>query len=333
LPLRLAGFIEGDVVATYLVTGAAGFIGSNLVERFLADGHEVRGLDNFLTGKQENIDAAVPEDAASRFKMYRGDIRDADMAKDAMAGVDVVFHQAALPSVQRSVEDPLQSHDVNINGTLNLLMAARDAGVRRLVYAASSSAYGDSPSLPKVESMLTDPLSPYAVTKLVGEQYARVFAGIFGLETVCLRYFNVFGPRQDPASHYAAVIPKFITALLAGDQPTVYGDGEQSRDFSYIDNVVNANLLAADADGASGRVLNVACGERFTLNELLAMLGELMGVEVRANYEPARTGDVKHSLADITEARQVLNYEPAVDFRQGVELTVGYFKQKKVDVS
>lgn len=315
-------------MATYLVTGAAGFIGSNLVERLLKDGHAVRGLDNFVTGREGNIESAVEASAQSRFQLIRGDIRDLDAVRRAMDGVDFVLHEAALPSVQRSVDDPILSNDVNVNGTLNLLVAARDAGVERFVYAASSSAYGDSPTLPKVESMPDNPKSPYAISKLVGEQYCRVFHSIYGLETVCLRYFNVFGPRQDPSSHYAAVIPKFMTALLAGRPPTVFGDGEQSRDFTFIDNVVQANFKACVAKNAAGGVFNVACGERFTLNELLDVLRELIGSTLEATYEPMRQGDVRDSLADIGRARSILGYEPEVTFRDGVERTLSFFKER-----
>lgn len=315
-------------MATYLVTGAAGFIGSNLVEHLLSAGHTVRGLDNFVTGREGNIEAAVGESARSRFRLIRGDIRDLEAVREALDGVEYVLHEAALPSVQRSVDDPILSNDINVNGTLTLLVAARDAGVKRFVYAASSSAYGDSPTLPKVESMPDNPKSPYAISKLVGEQYCRVFHSIFGLETVCLRYFNVFGPRQDPTSHYAAVIPKFMTALLNGSAPTVFGDGEQSRDFTYIDNVVQANLRACEASGAAGEVFNVACGERFTLNELLDVLRELIGTTTQATYEPVRKGDVRDSLADIGRAKEILGYSPSVRFEEGVERTLSFFKER-----
>jgi len=309
------------------VTGAAGFIGSNLVERLLADGHMVRGLDNFFTGKRENIDAAVGESGAERFELFTGDIRSSEVTEAAMQGVDYVLHEAAIPSVQRSVDDPIASNDVNICGILNLLVAARDAGVKRFVYAASSSAYGDSPTLPKVETMPTKPLSPYAITKLVGEQYCRVFHEIYGLETVALRYFNVFGKRQDPTSHYSAVIPKFISALLENRPPTIHGDGEQSRDFTFIDNVVNANLLACKASDAPGKVFNIACGERFTLNQLLEILADLVGSGVDAVHEDPRQGDVRHSLADITLAKDVLGFNPSIGFKDGLERTLEFFKE------
>jgi nucleoside-diphosphate-sugar epimerase len=314
-------------VATYLVTGAAGFIGSNLVERLLIEGHAVRGLDNFLTGREENVRAAAGSARAGAFELITGDIRDPDMCARAVAGVDFVLHEAALPSVQRSVDDPVLSHDVNASGTLALLMAARDAKVKRFVYAASSSAYGDSPVLPKSETMTPSPRSPYAVAKLIGEHYCRVFSEVFGLRTISLRYFNVFGPRQDPTSHYAAVIPKFVTALLSGGRPVVYGDGEQSRDFTYIDNIVEANLRACRVDGVSGGVYNIACGERFSLNELLRVLCGVIGVETSADYQAPRPGDVRHSLADIELARRELGYEPTVGFREGLLRTVKHFKE------
>jgi len=313
-------------VATYLVTGAAGFIGSNLVEKLLARGERVRGVDNFLTGKPANLAAAI-SGHEGLFQFLEGDINDPAIARRAAEGVDFVLHQAALPSVPRSVDDPLTSNHVNVTGTLAMLVAARDAKVKRFVYAASSSAYGNSPSLPKVETMTPNPLSPYAVMKLVGEQYCRVFHEIYGLETVSLRYFNVFGPRQDPHSQYAAVIPRFLDALFAGRAPRVFGDGEQSRDFTFIDNVVSANLLACSAERAAGQVMNIACGARYTLNELLATLGELTGRNVPAEYDRDRTGDVKHSLADISRARELLGYQPLVDFREGLSRTVGYFKE------
>jgi nucleoside-diphosphate-sugar epimerase len=308
-----------------LVTGAAGFIGSNLVQQLLARGERVRGIDNFLTGKRANLTAAAGT-PGSRFEFFEGDICKIDDARRAVDGVDFVLHQAALPSVPRSVDDPLASNHVNVNGTLTMLVAARDAKVKRFVYAASSSAYGNSPSLPKVETMTPNPLSPYAVMKLVGEYYCRVFHEIYGLPAVSLRYFNVFGPRQDPHSQYAAVIPRFIDSLLRGTEPRVFGDGEQSRDFTYIENVVNANLLACSSDKAVGQVINVACGERYTLNDLLSHLMELTGRDVKAVYDHNRAGDVKHSMADIGKARSLLGYEPVVSFREGLRHTVDFFK-------
>lgn len=314
-------------MATYLVTGAAGFIGSNLVEALLARGERVRGIDNFLTGKRENLDAAIGAGTPDQVTFDEVDIRNLDDVRAAMEGVDYVLHQAALPSVPRSVDDPIASNDVNVTGTLNVLVAARDAGIKRVVYAASSSAYGDNPTLPKVETMAVNPKSPYAVNKLVGEYYCKVFHGIYGLETVGLRYFNVFGPRQDPRSQYAAVIPRFITALLAGTSPTVYGDGEQSRDFTYIENVVEANLRACSAPQAPGSVVNIACGERYTLNQVLDILRHLIGADVAATYDENRRGDVKHSLADIGAARELLGYDPVVSFEEGLRRTLAYFKE------
>ncbi|HIE53210.1 MAG TPA: SDR family oxidoreductase, partial [Armatimonadetes bacterium] len=305
----------------YLVTGGAGFIGSHLVEELVRRGEQVRVVDNLSTGRAENL-APWRED----IEFLEGDLSDPAVAQRAVEGVDYVLHQAALPSVPRSVEDPRASHEANVTGTLNLLLAARDAGVKRVVYAGSSSAYGDTPTLPKHEAMPPAPLSPYAASKLAGEYYCRVFHKVYGLETVVLRYFNIFGPRQDPTSQYAAVIPKFITALLRGDLPTIYGDGEQSRDFTYVRNVVEANLLACTAPAAVGEVINVATGTRFTINELFARLRELCGCEVEPLYAPPRPGDVRHSQADIGKAERLLGYRPVVSFREGLKLTVDWFR-------
>ncbi len=309
-----------------LVTGGGGFIGSHLVTRLLSLGHEVRVIDNFSTGRKENL-----AEASDRIDLREGDLRDAGAVGEAMEGIDRVFHQAALASVARSVEDPLTTNAVNVEGTLNVLTAARDAGVGRVVYAASSSAYGDAPTLPKIETMPASPLSPYALQKYAGEQYCVMFTRLYGLDTVALRYFNVFGPRQDPSSFYSAVIPNFITRLGAGAQPTVHGDGEQSRDFTYIDNVVDANLLAADRHGASGQVINVACGARITLNALLDELREILGVDTPALHGPPRAGDVRHSLADIGKARRLLDYEPKIGMREGLERTVAFFHPVRRD--
>jgi UDP-glucose 4-epimerase len=301
-----------------LVTGGAGFIGSSIVRALLARGDAVRVLDNFSSGKRENL-AGLARDV----ELVEGDVRaEADLAR-ALAGVELVFHEAAIASVPRSLVDPVTNHDVNATATLKLLCAAKAAGVRRVVYAASS-AYGDEPTLPKLESMPPAPLSPYAVSKLAGELYCQIFATAYGLETVSLRYFNVFGPRQDPASEYAAVIPRFITAALAGQGVTIYGDGEQSRDFCFIDNCVAANLLAGAAPAArvSGRVLNVACGAATSLNELVETLGTILGAPIAVTYEPARVGDVKHSRADIAEARARLGYEATTSFVDGLRRTV-----------
>ncbi len=303
-----------------LVTGGGGFIGSHLVSRLLSEGHEVRVLDDFSTGRRENL-----ENCREAIELHEADIRDLDAVRKAVEGVARIYHQAALPSVIRSVEDPLTTNAVNVQGTLHVLIAARDAGVGRVVYAASSSAYGDTPTLPKIETMPASPLSPYALQKYVAEQYCMLFTRLYGLETVVLRYFNVFGPRQDPTSHYSAVIPKFIARLGRGEAPTVYGDGEQSRDFTYVDNVVDANLLAAEIPEAVGEVINVACGRRMTLNQLLEELRAIMGVSASAVYESPRPGDVRHSQADIGKARRLLGFEPAVDIREGLRRTVAFF--------
>ena len=307
-----------------LVTGGAGFIGSNLTEALLKRGHLVRVLDNFSTGKRENL---VFDKAFPSLEIIEGDIRDLSICQRAMKDIEYVFHQAALPSVQRSVEDPLTSNSVNVGGTLNVLLAARDAGVRRLIYASSSSVYGDTPTLPKVEEMLPIPLSPYALQKYIGEQYGRLFFKLYGLETVSLRYFNVFGPKQDPNSIYSAVIPKFIDALLEGRSPIVFGDGEQSRDFTYIDNVVQANLLAMSAAYLNGEAINIACGKKTSLNQLLNFLKEIVGSKVSPSYEEPRKGDVRHSLADIQKGKKILNYEPEVEIEVGLKKTVDYFQR------
>jgi nucleoside-diphosphate-sugar epimerase len=300
-----------------LVTGGAGFIGSHLARRLVADGHEVRVLDNFSTGNRDNL--APLGDAV---EIVEGDMQSYERVHNAVRDCEVVFHQAALPSVPRSIQDPLTSNAVNVIGTLNLLLASRDSGVRRVVFASSSSTYGADKTLPKREDLPSQPISPYAVAKLAGEGYCRSFSQVYALETVSIRYFNVFGPRQDPLSQYAAVIPKFITALLDGTPPVVFGDGEQSRDFTYIDNVVEANLLAASAEGVSGQTFNVACGERISLNRLLDDLREILGVDLEARYLDPRPGDVMHSLADISKARELLGYEPAIDFSEGLRRTV-----------
>jgi UDP-N-acetylglucosamine/UDP-N-acetyl-alpha-D-glucosaminouronate 4-epimerase len=308
---------------TYLVTGGAGFIGSHIAERLVRDGHRVRLLDDFSSGKEANLGSIL--DAV---EIVRGDIRDARLVNEAAKGVDIVFHEAALGSVPRSVADPISTHEVNITGTLNVLLAARDAGVKRVVHASSSSVYGETPILPKHEEMTPQPLSPYALSKLVGEQYGKVFKQVYGFEVVTLRYFNIFGPRQDLESQYAAVIPRFITALLTGKSPVVYGDGLQSRDFTYVDNVVDANLLASEAEGAAGQAFNVACGGRYTLNELLTRLREMIGSEIRATYEPVRTGDVRDSQASIEAAERVLGYRVSVGFEEGLRRTVEWYRQQ-----
>ena len=307
-------------MANYLVTGGAGFIGSNIVRKLLELRHQVRVLDNFLTGKRENL-----ADIRVDIDLFEGDLRNFETVRQAAQGVEYILHLGALPSVPRSVADPLLSHDINITGTLHVLEAARQQGVKRVVFSSSSSIYGDTPTLPKREDMPLNPLSPYAAHKAAGELYCRVYQNMFRVETVCLRYFNVFGLRQDPASQYAAVIPRFITALRSGWQPTIYGDGEQSRDFTYIDNVVAANIAASTAPDAAGEVINIACGERVTINELARRIGALLGKEAAPQYLPARAGDVKHSLADISKARRLLNYADTVNLDTGLRRTVEWF--------
>jgi nucleoside-diphosphate-sugar epimerase len=302
-----------------LVTGGGGFLGSHLVERLLAEGHRVRVLDNFATGRRENLLHILDE-----IELIEGDIQSYERVHNAVRGCELVFHLAALPSVPRSVQDPLTSNASNVIGTLNVLLAARDEEVRRVVFASSSSIYGANRELPKREDMPAFPIAPYAVAKQAAEGYCRAFFEVYGLETVALRYFNVFGPRQDPLSQYAAVIPRFITAFLNGRPPVVYGDGEQSRDFTYIDNAVQATVLAAAATGVAGEVFNVACGERITLNQLLEELRRLTGRGIKATYEEPRPGDVPHSLADISRARERLGYAPAVDARTGLARTLEY---------
>jgi UDP-glucose 4-epimerase len=310
-----------------LVTGGAGFIGSNLTEALLKQGHWVWVLDNFSTGKRENL---VFDKEYPSLEIIDGDIRDLAICRKVMKDIEVVFHQAALPSVQRSVEDPLISNSVNVEGTLNILLSSRDTGVKRLIYASSSSIYGDTPTLPKQEEMPPNPLSPYALQKYIGEHYCRLFFQLYGLETVSLRYFNVFGPKQDPNSIYSAVIPRFIDALLEGHPPIVFGDGEQSRDFTYIDNVIQANLLAMHVDRLNGEPINIACGKRTSLNQLLAILYDIFGTKVSPIYQEPRKGDVRHSLADIRKGKQILNYEPNVGIEAGLKKTVEYFKEQRM---
>jgi len=306
----------------FLVTGGAGFIGSNICKRLVAEGCFVRVVDNLLTGKRSNLAQVM-----DKIEFVEADMGDPEVARAVVKGIDVVLHEGALPSVPRSVDEPDLTHRHCIDATFTMLMAARDARVKRFVYAASSSAYGDTPTLPKVETMRPDPLSPYAVGKLVGEYYLSVFAKVFGIETVSLRYFNVFGPQQDPASQYAAAIPAFVTAILKDKPPTIYGDGEQSRDFTYIDNIVHANLLAARAKKTAGEVINVACGEAVTVNEIIGMINRLLGKDVKPIYVPARAGDVKHSLADITAARELIGFEPVILFREGLEKSIDWYRR------
>jgi nucleoside-diphosphate-sugar epimerase len=312
-------------MSLYLITGIGGFIGSSLARALLDHGEQVRGVDNFSTGKRENI-----AEILDRIDFREADLLDIDAMHKACAGADFVLHQAAIPSVPKSVLDPLGSNRANIDGTVNLLVAARDAKVKRVVYAASSSAYGDTPTLPKHEEMKPDPISPYAVAKLAGEHYMVSFYRCYGLETVCLRYFNVFGPRQDPSSPYSGVLAKFITLMLRAEQPTIFGDGEQSRDFTYIDNVVHANLLActALADQVAGRMFNIATGDRITLNETFKALQRLTGFSGQPVYGPERGGDIKHSLADISKAEAEFGYRVTVEFEEGLRRTVDWYRGK-----
>jgi UDP-glucose 4-epimerase len=300
-----------------LVTGGGGFIGSNLVRRLLERGDDVRILDNFATGNRRNLDGIEDE-----IELVEGELRSYERVHNATRGVEVVFHQGALPSVPRSVHDPLTSAAVNVEGTLNVLLAARDEQVRRVVFASSSSIYGNSGTLPRQETQSPDPLSPYAVSKLAAEKFCTSFSRVYEIETVCLRYFNVFGPRQDPTSQYAAVVPRFIAAIAAGDAVPIHGDGEQSRDFTFVDNIIEANLIASEAEGVNGRALNVATGRSVSVNELADRIGEAVGKPVEKQYLPTRAGDVRDSWADISEAKRLLGFEPHIDLEQGLRLTV-----------
>ncbi len=305
----------------FLVTGGAGFIGSNIAAKLVSQECFVRVIDNLLTGKKSNL-AAVSD----KIEFIEADMGDEAAAREAMKDIDVVLHQGALPSVPRSVDDPAATHKHCVDATFTLLLAARDAGVKRFVFAASSSAYGDTPTLPKVETMLPGPLSPYAAAKLVGEYYAKVFSDVFGLETISLRYFNIFGPNQDPTSQYAAAIPAFVTAIIKDQPPTIYGDGEQSRDFTYIDNVVEANLLAARAKQTAGQVINIACGRAVTVNEIIDMINTSLGKSIKPTYTDPRPGDVKHSLADVTAAKKLIGYKPIVQFEQGLKKAIRWYR-------
>ncbi len=313
-------------MATYLITGIAGFIGSSLARAVLAQGDKVRGIDNLATGKITNL-----TDILERIDFRQSDLLDAKATQAACEGVDFILHQAAIPSVPRSVRDPLESNRANVDGTVTLLVAAKDAKVKRVVYAASSSAYGDTPTLPKREDMTPNPISPYAVAKLASEHYMASFWRCYGLETVALRYFNIFGPRQDPTSQYSGVLAKFITLMLKGEQPTIFGDGTQSRDFTYIDNAVSANLLASNAPTAdvAGKVFNVATGRRVDLNETFQALKKITGYHGDVKYGPERAGDVKHSLADLTRSQQHLGYQPTVAFEVGLQRTVDWYREAK----
>jgi len=313
-------------MALYLITGVAGFIGSSLARAVLAQGDQVRGIDNFSTGSRENI-----AEILNQIDFREADLLNIDAMHEACRGADYVFHEAAIPSVPKSVLDPLGSNRANVDGTVHLLIAARDAKVKRVVYAASSSAYGDTPTLPKHEGMPPNPISPYAVAKLTGEYYMKSFYRCYGLETVCLRYFNIFGPRQDPSSPYSGVLAKFITLMLKGEQPSIFGDGSQSRDFTYIDNVVSANLLAAKAptEQVAGQVFNVATGTRFDLNQTFQLLKNIVGYSGEVKYGAERAGDVKHSLADLSRTEKQLGYKPLVNFEEGLRRTVDWYRGQR----
>jgi UDP-glucose 4-epimerase len=306
----------------FLVTGGAGFIGSNICKKLVSDGCFVRIVDNLITGKKSNL-----KDFIDKIEFIEADMGDEEVARTAMKDIDVVVHQGALASVPRSVDDPAATHKHCVDATFTLLLAARDAGIKRFVYASSSSAYGDTPTLPKVETMLPQPLSPYAVGKLVGEYYCSVFYKVFDLETISLRYFNVFGPHQDPTSQYAAAIPAFVTAILKDTPPTVFGDGLQSRDFTYIDNVVEANLLAARAEHTAGDVVNIACAQAVTVNETIEIINAAVGKNIKPIYKDPRPGDVKHSLADISAAEKLIGFRPKVSFKQGLQLAIDWYRE------
>ena len=306
----------------FLVTGGAGFIGSSICKKLVSQRCFVRVVDNLLTGKKGNL-----ADIIDKVEFIQADMGDEDVARSAMKDIDFCLHQGALPSVPRSVDNPAATHQHCLNATFTLLLAARDAGVKRFVYASSSSAYGDTPTLPKIETMQPQPLSPYAAAKLAGEYYAKVFYEVFGLETISLRYFNVFGPHQDPTSQYAAAIPAFVTAILKDERPTVFGDGLQSRDFTYVDNVVEANLLAAKAKKTSGEVINIACGQAVTVNETIDTINGLAGKNIKPIYTDPGPGDVKHSLADITLAEKLIGFKPKVSFREGLQKAIGWYRE------
>lgn len=311
-------------MSTYLVTGGAGFIGSNIVYELVKQGERVKVIDNFVAGKKENLEGIL-----DRIELIEGDIRDLDLLRKITEGCDYVLHQAALRSVPKSMNDPVSYDEVNAKGTLNVLIASREAKVKRVVYASSSSIYGDSPHLPQREDQLPQPISPYAATKLAGEHYCRVFSKVFGLETVGLRYFNVFGPRQSLESEYAVVVPKFITCMLRNEQPPIHGDGKQTRDFTYIDNVIEANLKAATCDGISGEVFNIACGKNYSVLELVRYLNEILKKDIKPYFTAPRPGDARHTKADITKMKKLLELNPKIDFVEGLKKTVNWFKEQE----
>lgn len=305
------------------MTGGAGFIGSNIVEELVQRGEKVRVIDNFITGKKENLSSLL-----DKIELIEGDIRNIKTCRRTVDGVDFVLHQAALPSVPRSIENPALTSEININGTLNLLLASREAKVKKFVFASSSSVYGDDSNLPKKEGIEGNPLSPYALTKVTGEKYCLIFDRIYGLPTVCLRYFNIFGPRQDVFSQYAAAIPNFITKMLKGKRPIIFGDGEQSRDFTFVSNVVDANILAANAESVSGEVINIACGERTTVNTLAEKISIILDADIKPIYDKPRPGDIRHSFADITKANEMIKFEPLVTFSEGLGRTIEWVKER-----
>ncbi len=304
----------------YLVTGGAGFIGSNIIEALLQQRRWVRAIDNYSTGKKENIQPFL-----NKIEFIQGDLSNLKTARKAIKDIDIVFHQAAIPSVQRSIANPIDSNSANINGTLNILLESRNAKVKKFIYASSLSIYGNNVELPKKEIHPPDPISPYGLTKFAGERYCQLFYTLYRLPTVCIRYFNVFGPRQNPKSQYSAAIPKFITAMLKGQPPIIYGDGKQSRDFTYIDNVVKANILAANST-IKGEIINIACGRKITLNQIIALINKILGKNIKPTYLPAREGNIIHSLADISKAKKLLNYQPSVEFEKGLKKTIEWYR-------
>lgn len=306
----------------YLITGGAGFIGSNITKKLLETGEEVRILDNLSTGNINNLNQFL-----DKVEFINGDFSDIEIARQSVKGVDFVLHHGAIPSVQRSIDNPIETNNVNISGTLNMLIACRDEGVKKFIYAASSSAYGDSPTMPKEESMMVSPKSPYAIQKLTGEYYCQIFNKIYGLETICLRYFNVFGPNQDPNSPYSAVIPLFIKKILNDENPIIYGDGETSRDFTYVENNIDANIKAClSKENIGGEIINIACGYQVSLNKLVSEINKILGKDIKPIYKEERKGDVKHSLADISKANKLLGYEPKISFEEGLKNTIDFYK-------